>query len=212
MDTSVGLPNVLQKVLLICGILAPLLCLGTDWLAGSRLKGYSFAAQSISELSAAGSPTRPLVVALAVVTGVLMIAFGAGVWQAAGPVFLPRLVSLLLIGNAAAGLFSTLFFPNRFGERPLFGSPGVMIMFFSVLFSVLAMVFGAAAFSGWFRLLSIAIPAAFVLLAVFRFATAGASSAGEAWLIGSQERTMSYSFQLWVFALAIHLLLLSRGE
>ena len=57
METSLGLPNVLQKILLSCGILAALLYLGTDWLAGRLLRGYSFAVQSISELSAAGSPT-----------------------------------------------------------------------------------------------------------------------------------------------------------
>jgi len=213
METPVGLPNMLQKVLLSCGILAPLIYLGTDWLAGRILKGYSFAAQSISELSAAGSPTRSLVVSLTLVASVLMIAFGIGVWQAASQVLLPRVVGGLVIGNAAAGFVATLFFPTRFGERPIFGSPGVIIMFFSIVFLVLAMIMGAVAFSGWLRILSIAIPVTYVLLTVLRFATASASSAGEAVsLVGAQERTMTYSFLLWVMALAIHLLLLSsRG-
>jgi hypothetical protein len=71
-------------------------------------------------------------------------------------------------------------------------------------------VFGAAAFSGWLRALSIAIPVAFVLLAVLRFATAAPSPAGEAGLlIGMQERTMAYVFLLWGMALAVYLLLLS---
>ncbi len=142
-----------------------------------------------------------------------MIAFGVGVWRAAGQVLLPRIVGALVIGNAAAGLLATLFFPNRFGERPVFASPGVMIMFFSVVFSVLAIVVGAVAFSGWLRYFSIAIPVAFVLLAIIRFTTAASTPAGgSATLIGSQERTMAYSFFLWVIALAIHLLLLaSRG-
>jgi hypothetical protein len=198
--------NLLQKILLSCGILAALLYLGTDLLAGRLLKGYSFTARSMSELGAAGSPTRSLVVPLTLVAAVLLIAFGVGVWRAAGQALLPRVVAGLVIGNALAGSISTLFFPNRFGERPVFASPGVILMFLGVLFFVLAMVFGAIAFSGWFRILSIAIPVSYVLLAVLRLATAAASSAGgTASLVGAQERTMSYTFLLWVAALAIYL-------
>ena len=69
---------------------------------------------------------------------------------------------------------------------------------------VLAIIFGALAFPGWFRVLSIAIPSAFVLLAILRFATA--STGGAAVLIGAQERTMSYSFLAWTLALAVYLL------
>jgi hypothetical protein len=80
-------------------------------------------------------------------------------------------------------------------------------MFISVLCFVLAMVFGAVAFHGWMRILSISIPTAYVILAILRFATAAPSSTGAAVLIGTQERTMAYSFLLWVIALAIYLLL-----
>ncbi len=213
METSVGLPNMLQNILLFCGIFAPLLNLGTDWLAGRLLKGYSFTAQSMSELSAAGSPTRPLAVSLTLVASALMIAFGVGVWRAAGQTFPPRAVAGLVIGNAALGLIATIFFPTRFGERPNFGDPGVIIMFLGVVCFVLAMVVGAVAFSSWLRILSVGIPVSYVLLAILRFTTvASASAGGEAALVGAQERTMAYSFLLWVMALAIHLLLLSsRG-
>lgn len=142
-----------------------------------------------------------------------MIAFGVGVWRVGGQPLLPRVVGVLVIGNAVAGLFATLFFPTRFGERPTFGSPGVIIMFFSVVFFVLAMVFGAAAFSGWLRILSLAIPVSYILLAVLRFATANTASTRETVsLVGMQERTMAYSFLLWVMILAIYLLLLTTRE
>ncbi|MBN1120639.1 MAG: DUF998 domain-containing protein [Anaerolineae bacterium] len=213
METTVGLPNMLQKILLSCGILSPLFYLGTDWLAGRLLKGYSFAAQSMSELSAAGSPTRSLVVSLTLVASMLMTAFGVGAWRLAGQALLPRIVGGLLIGNATTGFIATLFFPTRFGERPIFGSAGVIIMFLSVVCFVLAMVIGAAAFSSWLRILSIGIPVSYVFLAILRFATAASGPAEEtAALIGTQERTMVYSFLVWVMALAIYLLLLSsRG-
>lgn len=130
------------QAMLFCGILSPLLYLATDRLAGRLLNGYSFASQSMSELSAAGSPTRSLVLSLNLVAALLMIAFGVG---------------------------------------------------------------------GWIRVLSIAIPASYVLLAILRFATADSSSAGQAApLMGAQERTMVYSFLSWVLALAIRLLQSSR--
>jgi Protein of unknown function (DUF998) len=210
METPVSLPDTLQKILFSCGIVASLIYLGTDWLAGKLLKGYSFAAQSMSELSAAGSPMRSLVVSLTLVASVLMIAFGVGVWQAGGQALLPRIVGGLVIGNAVAGLIATIFFPTRFGERPIFGTAGVILMFLSVVFFVLAMVVGAAAFSGWLRILSIAIPVSYILLAVIRFATATTSAGKAMSLIGAQERTMAYSFLVWVISLAIHLLLLSK--
>jgi hypothetical protein len=198
-----------NKILLSCGILAPLLYLLIDLLAGKLLKGYNFSVQSMSELGAAGSPTRPLVIALTLVASGLMIAFGVGIWRVAGPTILPRIVAGLILGNAIAGLTATLYFPNRFGVRPEFGTPGVLLMFLSVLCFVLAMIFGAAAFPGWIRILSIAIVAAYALLAILRIATASPSVAGTDVLIGAQERTMAYSFLAWVIFLAIYLLLLT---
>jgi hypothetical protein len=197
-----------HKVLLFCGILAALLYLAADLLAGKFLKGYSFSAHSMSDLSASGAPTRSLVMGLTLAASALMVAFGIGVWRAAGPEILPRIVAVLILGNAAAGLVAMLFFPNQLGVRPIFGSPGVLLMFASVLSFVLAMAFGAAAFHGWMRLVSIAIPVSYVLLAVLRFATAASSKAGSEVLIGTQERTMAYSFLVWVVLLAIYHLLL----
>ncbi|MGC9469586.1 MAG: DUF998 domain-containing protein [Anaerolineae bacterium] len=209
METTAALPNMIQRVLLFCGILAPLLTFGIDRVGGRLLKGYSFTAQSMSELSASGASTRPLVVPLTVVSSALMIAFGVGVLQA-DHAFLPRVVGGLVIGNAVAGLIATVFFPTHFGERPAFGTANVIIMLLSVVCFVLAMVVGAAAFRGWFRALSIAIPVAYVLLAVLRFTTASPAAEGAAVsMVGAQERTMGYSFLLWVMALAIHLLLLT---
>lgn len=209
METSAALSNLLQKILLSCGILAALLYLGTDLLAGKLLKGYSFSAQSIGDLGAAGSPMRSLFVVLTLVSSAFMIAFGVGVWQTVSPAILPRIVAGLILGNVVTGLAATLFFPNPFGVRPDFGTPGVLLMFLSVLCFVLAMVIGAMAFHSWMRILSIAIPATYVLLAILRFATAASSFAGTTMLIGTQERTMSYSFLIWVTALAIYLLMIS---
>ena len=61
----------LQTSLLSCGVLAALLYLGTDILAGLLWEGYSFAHQAVSELSAVDAPTRPLTFALYLVYDVL---------------------------------------------------------------------------------------------------------------------------------------------
>lgn len=193
-----------QNVLLVCGILAPLLYFGMDRLAGWLLEGYDFSAQSMSELSATGAPTRPLVVGLTAVASAIMAAFGVGIWWAAGPTILQRVVATLLVGHTATGLLGIVFFPTRFGERPSFATANVLVMFVSVLCFVLAMVVGAVAFGGWLRVVSIAVPASYVVLAIVRSATASASSVT---LVGAQERTMAYGFLAWVMALAIGLLL-----
>jgi hypothetical protein len=49
-----------RRMLLVCGIISPVLYIGTDILAATMLyKGYSYTAQQVSELSAIGAPTRP---------------------------------------------------------------------------------------------------------------------------------------------------------
>jgi hypothetical protein len=193
-----------RQVLLLCGTIAPPLHLATDRLAGILFKGYDFSAQSISDLSASGSPVRLLVVLLTSMATVTTAAFAMGVWELGSRTGLARVVAALIVGHALLGLVAIVLFPTKLGERPAFGSPGVILMFLSVLCFVLAMVLGAAAFSGWMRVVSIVIPAAYVLLAVVRYATAG--SAETVSLIGTQERTMAYSFLVWMFALAVHLL------
>lgn len=205
--------SVLHKVLLTSGLLAPLLYFGTDRLVGRLITGYSFSAQSMSDVSAVGSPQRTLAVLLTVVACGLMTTFGVSLWLVADQVVLLRAVSVLIIGNAILGLIATLFFPTQYGVRPDFVSAGVLIMLAGVLCFILAMVLGAIAISGWFRLFTVAILAAYVLLAVLRFATADNTATGDAVsLIGAQERTMSYSYLLWVFVLTLYLWSLPLGE
>src|SRR5215208_1698252 len=68
-----------QKALLFCGILAPLLRVATDVLAAMWYPGYSFIDQTMSQLAAIRAPTRPFQVALLALFCVLVTAFGIGV-------------------------------------------------------------------------------------------------------------------------------------
>jgi hypothetical protein len=189
--------------LLVCGALAPLLQVAADRIAGAAFRGYDFSAQSMSDLGAVGSPVRLLVILLTFAATVLVVAFTVGAWQSGA--LLARVVAVLIAGNALLSLIALAFFPNTLDVRPAFGTPGVVLMFLGVLCAVLAMLVGAFAFDGWMRWISIGIPASYVVLALVRYATAG--SANTVTMIGAQERTMAYTFLLWMFALAVHLLL-----
>src|SRR5262245_61679018 len=111
-----GRYTMLQKALLICGILAALLYVGSDILAAMRWEGYSYTAQSVSELRAIGAPTRPLLVPILFVYTLFEIAFGIGVWQAAGTKRSLRITGGLLLALGVVDLLAAPFFPVHLGE------------------------------------------------------------------------------------------------
>ena len=81
---QVRIPVTIQKVFIICGIIASLLYGAIDILGGLVWHGYSFASQAISELTAISAPTRQLLAPLYPIYSFLMIAFGLGVLILAG--------------------------------------------------------------------------------------------------------------------------------
>lgn len=195
-----------REALLICGIAGSLLFVGTDLLAGTLWKGYNFFSQSISELSAIGSPTRSLVVPLDIVRGLLMTAFGVGVWAVAGQNWALRVTGGLVIANAVITL-AGMVVPMRVDQPASHNVIGVVLGALSVICFVLAIGFGAAAFRNWFRFYSIATLAAYVVLTILGIWAVPHTVAGQVVSrVGIQERTMSYSYLLWLVVLAILLL------
>ncbi len=94
-----------QKVLLVCGIASSLLYLSVDLAALLRYPGYDFAAQAISELSAIGAPSRPVIIAIAMAYDALLIAFGIGIWLSARKKNSLHATAALLIASALYGFF-----------------------------------------------------------------------------------------------------------
>ena len=95
----------LKRILLVCGVLSSLLYVGIDALAALRYGDYhSYISQAISELGAIGAPTRQLVHPLFIAYGVLLIAFGVGVWTSAGRTRALRVIGAVLVGIAVVGL------------------------------------------------------------------------------------------------------------
>lgn len=203
----------LHRALLGCGILYSLTYLAADVAGALRWEGYSYTAQTISELSAIGAPSRPLVVPVFLAAAVLAIAFGLGVWPAAGRKRALRVAAGLLVGFGAfclTGPFTPMH--QRGTEQTLTDTLHVAAASVDVLFIVLIIGSGANAFGRNFRLYSIA-----TMAAVLGFgAVAGmdgprvAANLPTPW-VGVMERVCVFSWLLWVATLAIGLLRAEGG-
>jgi hypothetical membrane protein len=196
----------LKNVLLICGILAPLLYVGTDILAGTSYPGYSFTSQAISELFAIGAPTSGLVVPLFTVSDVLLVAFAWGVWVSAGRNRALRVMALMVVGNAVNGLVLWNFFPMhmRGVEATFTDTMHVALAGTGVIFVLLALGFGVFAYRNWFRLYSVGTILTLLVTGVvaFLYAPEVGANLSTPWL-GLSERISTYVYDLWQVVLAI---------
>jgi len=190
----------MAKFVLILGIIAQLIFSITEIVAGVVTKNYNFVSQSISELSAVGTSTRPFVVSLNIIGYLFVMIFGLGILYFAEQNWALNVVAILFIIHAIFGLI-WLFFPMHVGEPA--STLNVVFGAITVMSLTLAIFFGAVAFSGWFRVLSIAIIIIFVLAAIIGLWIAPRFAANSAPTIGVQERAMSYIIYLWVVALVV---------
>jgi len=195
-----------RRILLGCGVVAPLWWVAMDVVGSLRYPGYSYVDQTISELSAEGAPTRTF---MTLVSGIpyvgLMAAFGVGVWLTAGKRRAGRLAAALLVGEAVWGMVGGIAFPMTTREAMAAGQEtlrnemhGVYGIGMPILF-MLAIVFGSRLFGTQFRRYSIGT---IVVLLVFGLLTALQTDAvkaneGTPWL-GVIERTNAYAAMLWI--------------
>ena len=194
------------KLLLACGILSPLLFVAMNVFVPMLFVGYSFASQTVSELSAIGAPTRPLWVGLGTVYGVLFAAFGWGVWRSAGPSRPMRVAGALMVADG----FISLFWPPmhlRGAEVTLTDTLHIVWTAVTGLLMMLAVGFAAAALGKRFRLYSIAT---LVIFLVFGTLTGMdgprvAANLPTPW-VGVWERIIIAAQMLWIAVLAITLL------
>jgi Protein of unknown function (DUF998) len=205
----------LRKVLLVCGLLASLLYVGATVVGALQWNGgYDWITRSVSELFALDAPSRPLVATAFLVYGVLMIAFGVGVWISAGQQRSLRILAGLLVGYALIGLTGPLFFSMhtmvRGGGVQAMQASDVMHIILTATMVLLILVsigVGATAFGTPFRLYSIGT----ILVVLVFGALAGLQSGQMAanlptpWM-GVEERLNIFAYMLWVVVLAIGLL------
>jgi hypothetical protein len=197
-----------RKVLLICGILASLIYIGSDILAAMRWEGYSYTAQSVSELRAIGAPTRSFLIPILFIYSVLELAFGLGVWGTAGRKRALRITGVLLIGLGVVDL-SAYFFPMHLGEAvgALANTMHIILAGVTVLLILLIIGFGATADGKWFRFYSYATIVVLIVTGAWAFMEIPqiAANLPTPWL-GVRERINIYGYMLWMATLALVLL------
>lgn len=198
-----------KRALLVCGIISSLVYIGTDLLAASQWAGYSLFSQTVSELAAIDSPTRPLVVPLWLVYSLLVYAFGVGVWGSATHKRALRWTAVGLIGKELLGVIVSFFFPIHLrGIEPTLTDTmhGVLTMTGN-LFMLLALLSAATVFGKRFGIYSIVTSVLLVACgaAAGTMIPALATNLPTPWL-GILERINIFAYMLWVIVLAIVLL------
>jgi hypothetical protein len=201
-----------RKVLLVCGIVSSLLYVAMNVFVPMRWESYSSAAQTVSELSAIGAPTRTLWVLPAAFYTLLVTAFGCGVWKSAGRSRALRIVGGLIVAYGALGIIWP-FAPMHLREVLAAGGSTrsytlhLVLGGVTVVLMLLAIAFGASAFGRRFRLYSIASLVILVAFGALTFLDAPRVAANQhtPW-IGVWERIDIGVFLLWVVVLAIALL------
>lgn len=198
-----------RRLLLICGILAALIYVGSDILAAISWQGYSYTAQSVSELRAIGAPTRPYLLPILILYGALEFAFGLGVWQTAGPKRGLRITGALLITLAAIDLLLSPFFPMhlRGSTGTLTDTMHIVLTIATVVMILLIIGFGSTARGKGWMLYSIATILLLFACGLWSFwdAPQVAANLPTPWL-GVRERINIYGYMLWMMILAIVLL------
>lgn len=207
----------LRTAWLICGVLSSLLYVAMNIIGAQQWPAYSSAAQTVSELSAIGAPTRPLWVALGMLYTLLVLAFGWGVRMAAGDDRRLRVAGTLITIYGALGLVWP-FAPMHLREVLASGGGNAADTLHLVLGGVteviylVALGYAATAFGRGFRFYSLATFLAVLAFGVVMFRDAPLVGANQPTpLLGVWERINIGVFLLWVVVLAIVLLVRRRS-
>ena len=184
-----------------------------DLVSGLLYEGYSFRDQAISELTAFGSPVRPLMLTVMIVHSLPLLAFAVGIWRVSNRKSL-RGVGAALIAASVVGLpIHTIWaMSSRWMET---GFNDTMHISLAIVWSLLifvAVVLSVVAYKGWFRLYAIA-----TLLILVGFGAAasmaiqGIDQNLTPWA-GAFERVNAYSYFAWLAVLAVTVIRRSLGE
>jgi len=194
------------KALLVAGIVAAAVYAVGDVFSGLLYEGYSFKDQAISELSAYGSPVRPLMLTVLTAHGLLGAAFSVGLWRSGDRTRALRWTGAFLLAAGAVGLILHPFFPMS-SRGMEFGFNDTMHQILTGVWGLPvspAVVFAAVAYRGWFRLYSIV---SLVVMMVFGWlAMTAMEGVGEnvptPWA-GGFERINAYVLMAWLVVLAV---------
>ena len=200
-----------RRILLSCGLTSSVLYIAADVLGSLLYPGYRYSEQQFSELTASGSPVRPFMIAANVVPyTLLVVAFALGVWTSLVPKRARRVTGAMLVGYAATGIVTAVFFPMNTREALAAGIAGLRNAMHPVgtavmsLFMLLAMGFGSTLLGRWFRYYSWATIITLVAFGILVATQVPQLEANQPTpLMGIHERINIYTTMLWVALLAI---------
>jgi hypothetical protein len=197
-----------RKVLLGCGIAASVLYVVMDAIGARRFSGYSYTSQAISELSAIGAPSRPFMLSFGWLYDMLLIAFGVGVWQAAGRMLALRIAARALVGIALLGFVWTFYPMHLRGVAPSYSDTmHVIIAGMQTVLIFIAIGFGTTALGNGFRLYSLLTILTLVLCGVLTWLNAPLIAANlPTPFLGVEERINVFAYVVWHGVLAMALL------
>jgi uncharacterized protein DUF998 len=197
----------LQRWLLACGIAGAALYPISDILASTRYPGFSYRDQAVSELFAIGAPTSGFVVPLFTVSSTLLFLFAIGIGSSAHGRRSIRWMALMMALNCIDALILWNVFPMHMrGSQPTFTDTMHTLLAIDP-FLLAAVILGAVAFRGWFRVYTGATIVFTSVLAMLSFSYVSAIIANQPtpWM-GATERASQYAMNLWYAVLAVVLL------
>jgi len=168
---------------------------------------YNAVTQTVSELSAAGAPTRVLWVLLGALYPLLYVAFGWGVLESAG-----RKRSLRVIGTLIIIYGALNFYWPPMHTREVIASGGgtlsdtlhISWAMMTLVVNTILMWFGAASFGKGFRIYTLLTFAAFLVFGILIGIEApGINTNSPTPGIGIWERINIGVFMLWIAVLAV---------
>lgn len=196
-----------RRVLLVCGILGAALYPLGDILASMRYPGFSYRDQAVSELFAIGAPTGAFVVPFFTASSTLLLLFAIGIWRSANGRRVLQWLAVMMALNAVNALVLWNVFPMHMrGEEPTFTDTMHALLAIDP-FLLTAVVLGAIAIKGRFRVYTIATIVFSSILAIWSISYVPEVIANQPtpWM-GATERAAQYATNLWYAVFAVVLL------
>lgn len=204
METTLGFPSILPRILLICGIAAAILYALADVLGIFLKPGYNFISQTTSLLTAPGAESRQYMLVFTIAADLVLVAFAIGVWMTGSGNGAQRVMAVFIAVNAVSALIGLAFFPMHPDEATTSPANRLNLIFMatSMFCFVLAIIFGIPANANWLRWVSLGIILFFIVATVVGLILPRPHGP----TIGLQERIMTYIYLSWLVMQALVLL------